>query len=287
MAKRKPVREGLDGTDRPVAAVGPGLAGLEDPPPKKMPRKPSKLRQLLNKPKKAQPDPAVEEAVVPPQRPQRRLNLDPGVLVQDEGHAKEDKGKDLIDNLFAAAFDRWLKKEEANKGVAAIAQVVSFIQSGRSLKELDAELIPLLSEQASKSHILQATMYNHQMERVALHWSARWDLERSLWEDLRAQKLTPREKIALLELSTREAKEAAAYINNASAEFKPMTEVEPTIEKAGKHSASKAAADKKKEFEGTTPQGREIIRRMTFKAKQAADKIVEAALKETTKPDGT
>jgi hypothetical protein len=253
-------------------------------PPKKPFSKPSKLRKLLSKPRKAKLDEAVEEAVVPPQRPERRLNLDPGVLMQGEVQAEEAKGKDkdLIDNLFAQAFDRWLKKEEANKGVAAIAQVVSFIQSGRSLKELDTELIPLLSEQASKSHILQATMYNHQMERVALHWSARWDLERSLWEDLRAQKLTPREKIALLELSTREAKEAAAYINNASAEFKPMTEVEPTIEKAGKHSASKAAAEKKKEFEGTTPQGREIIRRMTFKAKQAADKIVEAELDKKT-----
>lgn len=255
-------------------------------PPKKRFVKPSKLRKLLAKPKKAKPNEAVEEVIVPPvPQQERRLNLPPPDQVL--GPAEEGKNADLIDNLFAAAFDRWMKKEEANKGVAAIAQVVSFIQSGRSLKELDSELVPLLSEQQSKSNILQAMMYNHQMERVALHWSARWDLERSLWEDLRAQKLTPREKIALLELSTKEADKAAEYINKANDEFKPMSEVEPTIEKAGKHSASKAAADKKKEFEGTTPQGREIIRRMTFKAKQAADKMVEDALKEPPKPDGT
>lgn len=268
-------------------APQPGSPAPEQP--KKMPRKPSKVRQLLTKAaKQKQQDAVVEEAVVPPPRQERRLNFpDPAQVLGPNEEAKAGKDKDLIDNLFAAAFDRWLKKEEANKGVAAIAQVVAFIQSGRSLKELDSELIPLLSEQQSKSNILQATMYNHQMERVALHWSTRWDLERSLWEDLRAQKLTPREKIALLELSTREAKEAAAYINDANADFKPMSEVEPTIEKAGKHSASKAAAEKKKEFEGTTPQGREIIRRMTFKAKQAADKIVEEALKEPPKPDGT
>ena len=270
----------------------PKTAPPGSPPPeqpkKKMPRKPSKVRQLLTKPAKPNlPDEAVEEAVVPPPRQERRLNFpDPEQVLAPEAEGKG-KDKDLIDNLFAAAFDRWLKKEEANKGVAAIAQVVSFIQSGRSLKELDAELVPLLSEQQSKSNILQATMYNHQMERVALHWSARWDLERSLWEDLRAQKLTPREKIALLELSTREAKEAAAYINDANADFKPMSEVEPTIEKAGKHSASKAAADKKKEFEGTTPQGREIIRRMTFKAKQAAEKLVAAELAKVKETDGT
>jgi hypothetical protein len=263
----------------------------ENQPPNPEPLKrrgrgqPCKVRQQLAKP----PKKPRNIAVPPPVDPATPLlNLDPGVLMQEEGQVHEaGADKDILDGLFAKAFDRWMKKEEANKGVSAIAKVVSHIQSGRSLKELEAELVPLLSEQQSKSSLLQATMYNHQMERVALHWSSRWDLERSLWEDLREQKLTPREKIALLTLSTREAKDAAEYINKANGAFTPMTEVEPTIEKAGKHSASRALTDKKKEFEGTTPQGREIIRRFTFKAKQAADKLVAAELDKEKKPGGT
>jgi hypothetical protein len=281
MAKPKPVREGLCGGDSPILPSGPGLVGEEARPLKRKRGKPSKIKAALAKPPKKprKPDPAVEAADIPPL--DRPLNLHQENAVDEEGG-----DKDILDGLFAKAFDRWMKKEEADKGVSAIAKVVSFIQSGRSLKELEAELVPLLSEQASKSNLLQATMYNHQMERVALHWSSRWDLERSLWEDLREQKLTPREKIALLKLSTVEAKDAADYINKASGQFTPMTEVEPTIEKAGKHSASKALAEKKKEFEGTTPQGREIIRRFTFKAKQAAEKLVSAELDKEKKTDG-
>jgi len=235
----------------------------------------SKFRQLVAQPPKLpkKPNPAIE-AIDVPQPPQA------------EAEPNDDSNKDILDGLFYKAFERWISDEDANKGVSAIAKVVSYIQAGKSLKELDAELIPLLSEQQAKSHILQAMMYNHQMERIALHWSSRWNLERSLWEDLNAKNLTPREKIALLQIATREAKDAAAYINGASTPFTPMTEVEPTIEKAGKHSASKALADKKKEFEGTTPQGREIIRRFTFKAKQAASRIVDTELSNEKKSDG-
>jgi hypothetical protein len=278
MAKQKPVREGLDGTDRPVAAVGPGLAGLEDPPPKKNHGRPSKVRANIAKPPKK---PRVKAP--PPEEPpaDRVLGLQPEAVL-----GADDSQKDIIDNLFSKAFDRWVKRDEANRGVDAIAKVVSFIQSGRSLKEMDAELVPILSEQASKSSILQAVMFNHQMERVVLYWDARWRLERDLWEDLRGQKLTPREKLALLALASKEAKESADYINRANGAFTPMTEVEPTIERAGKHSATKALAAKKQEFEGTTPQGREIIRRLTFKAKQAAAKIVDKELDNGNKPDG-
>ena len=205
--------------------------------------------------------------------------------MQGEAEPMDSSSADIIDGLFSKAFDRWIKRDEANKGVDAIAKVVSFIQSGRSIKELESDLVPLLSEQASKANILQAVMFNHQMERVVLYWDARWRMERDLWEDLREQKLTPREKLALLQLASKEAKEAAAYINATTGAFTPMTEVEPTIEKAGKHSSSAALAIKKKEFEGTTPQGREIIRRFTFKAKQAADKLINEALAKENKPN--
>jgi hypothetical protein len=246
------------------------------PPPKKTKGKQSRFQKMVATPPKKPLIPPPPPVVAPP------LVAD----LQPEAVLGEGTQKDIIDNLFNRAFDRWTKREEANQGVGAIAEIVSFIQSGRSLRELEAKLIPLLSEQQAKTNILQAAMYNHQMERIALHWENRWILERDLWMDLREQKLTPREKLALLAFSTKEAKDAAAYINGANVEFRPMKEVEPTIEQAGKHSASKVISDKKKEFEGTTPQGREIIRRMTFKAKVAADQIVDKELAKEAKPDG-
>lgn len=195
---------------------------------------------------------------------------------------EDESEKNILDNLFKKSFERYAKNQEANRGVDAIGDVVGHIQSGASMKDLEERLTPLLSEQSSKTTILQAVMFNHMMELVALHWDMRWHLMRDLWQDLKSQKLSAMEKLALLKLADKCADKAASYINNQSNQFSPMTEVDGTMERASKNVIDSAKKIRAKEMEGTTPQGREIIRRLTFKAKQAADTLVEKALKPDT-----
>jgi hypothetical protein len=271
--KDVPVREGLDGTDRPAAPTGPGLAGAEDPPNKKkrkyVRKGQSKFREQL------------APHTPPPVPPPRVLDLDPtGLAAEAEGTTE----KEILNTLFSDAFKRYTKRQEADKGVEAIADVVSRIQSGAPMKELESTLTPLLSGQSSKTTILQAVMFNHMMELVALHWDMRWHLMRELWADLRMQKLKPLEKLALLKIADQCADKAAAYINEQNPTFTPMTEIDATMERASKHSADQEKRARSKDMEGTTPQGREIVRRLTFKATQAADKIVSGSLKNTPEP---
>ncbi|MHC4332497.1 MAG: hypothetical protein ACYSUV_01955 [Planctomycetota bacterium] len=236
----------------------------------------------------------------PPQPPpgaQRRLALKPEeILAGVEAHNADageqntdEKGpkteKDILNNLFSQAFARWTKRSESNRGVESIAEVVSHIQGGTSLKEMQDNLSQVLGEQQSKATLLQATMFNHQMERVALHWDMRWQLERDLWQDLREQKMNVAEKLALLKLSCCEAEKSADYINDHSTSFTPLQEVEPVVERASKPATDKDRVAQRKEFEGTTPQGREIIRRMTAKAKSVSEKIVEKAKEDGTNPN--
>lgn len=264
-----PGREGLDGTDRPSMPTGPGLSGVEDPRPHKKKRKYVRKGQSALKAKFTSNTP-------PPVPPPRTLNLDPTDLAAAEEGTTE---KEILNNLFSKAFERYTKRQEANRGVDAIAEVVSRIQSGESMKDLEGKLTPLLSEQSSKTTILQAVMFNHMMELVALHWDMRWHLMRELWADLRLQKLKPLEKLALLKLADQCADKAADYINDQNPTFAPLTDVDATMERASKHSVEQAKRARSKDMDGTTPQGREIVRRLTFKAGQAADRIVSSALK--------
>jgi len=271
MAKPKKTsgREGLDGTDRPTPPPGPGLEGAGDQPP------PKKKRQYKRKGNSAFKSQLTGPLNPPPVPQARTLNLDPTELAAEGETSTE---REILNNLFSKAFERYTKRQESHRGVDAIADVVSHIQSGASMKELEGKLTPILSEQSSKTTILQAVMFNHMMELVALHWDMRWHLLRELWEDLRMQKLKPLEKLALLKLADQCADKAAGYINEQSNNFQPMTEVDATMERASKNATDDSRKKRAKEMEGTTPQGREIIRRLTFKAKQAADKIVEQAL---------
>jgi hypothetical protein len=264
---------------RPDAALHGEKPAMPGDQPQGAPVKPKKKRLYKRKGQSVLKAQLTGQVSPPPVPPPRTLNLDPAVL---ETEGVDGSEKKIIEGLFSKAFERYTKRKEANRGIEAIADVVSHIQSGASMKDMEEKLTPLLSEQSSKTTILQAVMFNHMMELVALHWDMRWHLMRELWEDLREQKLKPVEKLALLKLADQQAERAANYINNQNPTFQPMTEVDSTMERASKQAVDTAKRRNSKELEGTTPQGREIVRRLTFKAKQAADKIVESALAKPT-----
>ena len=192
---------------------------------------------------------------------------------------RQETGKSIIERLFTKAFERWSKNQEASKGIELIAEVVSRIQAGQSFKEMETALAPVLNEQQAKTNLLQAVMFNHQMERVVLHWDMRWKLERDLWQDLAQQRLSSMEKLTLLGLVSKEAHNAAAYVNTHNPDFHPMTEVEPTLEQASAPALAKERAEIRADLEGTTPQGMEMLRRFTAKAKKRADELVDAVLR--------
>lgn len=221
----------------------------------------------------------------PPYETQPRLHLAPEEILADDTADLPKNDKEVLNKLFGQAMERWTKKKDASKGVELISDVVSRIQSGQPLSDLQVNLGPLLNEQSAKASVVQSAILNHQLERLALHFDMRWFLERDLWQELREMKLNAAEKLVLLKLSCIEADKAAEYINNANPNFQLPQDIEATVDKATKSVSTQATALNRKEFEGTTPQGREVIRRLTFKAKQAANKIIETKKTNGTKSD--
>jgi len=215
-------------------------------------------------------------------KPPRLVNLNAVEEVEREEAAPKTE-KAMLDQMFTRAFKRYADKGKANRGVELMAAVVDKIQSGESFKELEKDLLSVLSEQKSKTNVLQGVMLNHHLELAALFTDMRWQLMRDMWEDLKTQKLQPMERLALLKLACNEAEKAEAYINSSSP-YVPAGEAHPLLDKADRPSQEKRHLEQRQELEGTTPQGREAIRRMSFKAKEAAAKIVENIAKASATP---
>lgn len=221
-----------------------------------------------------------------PPKPPRVVNAAAVEEVEREEANAPKTEKAMLDQMFTRAFQRYADKGKANRGVELMAAVVDKIQSGESFKALEQDLLSVLSEQRSKTNVLQGVMLNHHLELAALFTDMRWHLMRDMWEDLKTQKLQPMERLALLKLACNEAEKAEAYINSSSP-YEPAGEAHPLLEKADKPSQEKRNVEMRQTLEGTTPAGREVIRRLTFKAKEAAAKLAVGASKSTEKSNGS
>lgn len=172
-------------------------------------------------------------------------------------------------------------------GMELIQSISLQIQTGQPLKILEALTEKFLGEITAKTHIWQTALAYHDIfERGALYAQSRWYLEKSLYEDLVKNILTPAEKLALLQMCVRETDK----IKEGAARF------QGSLESSGKGSAGDIAvsterADRTlekvddptvKHLAGTSSTGRELARRLLDTAGKNAEKIVADALAKPT-----
>lgn len=158
------------------------------------------------------------------------------------------------------------------------------IQTGQPLKLLEAETEKFLGEFTAKSHIWKTALAYHDIfERGALYVQARWILEKNLWEDLVNSRLSPAEKLALLQLCIKESdkiKEGASKTQDdmESAGKGTTGDISSTTERADR-TLDKTTDPTVKHLDGTSPVGRELARRLLDTAGKNAEKIVADAIK--------
>ena len=191
----------------------------------------------------------------------------------------------LLEILFARALrNRTDTKPGDDPGMAMLQALAHQVQTGQPLKDIENVVVPHLGEMSAKIHLfLNAMAYHNMFERGSLLSLARWTLEKSLWEDLIQQKLSPIEKLALLQLAIKEMDKVQDNIGD----------FQGTLDKGGKGTASdiesatqrsdktlqKIADPAAKLLDGTSATGRELARRILHQAGQNAEKIVEDTLK--------
>ena len=156
------------------------------------------------------------------------------------------------------------------------------IQTGQPLKDIEDVVVPHLGEMTSKLHLVLATTAYHNIERGSLYTLARWTLEKSLWEDLINQKLTPDEKLCLLQLAIRESDKIQGNLQGYLASLEKsgkgnVSDIETAVDKPDR-ALSRAEDLSSRELDGTSAVGRELARRILDRAGKASEKLVEKAI---------
>lgn len=216
--------------------------------------------------------PPVAAQVPPPPRP-------PPDAPVVEGSVLETAAAKMLHNRVSTP-------SSADTGMELIQAISHLIQTGQPLKSLEASTEKFLGEITAKTHIWQTALAYHDIfERGALYAQARWGLEKSLYDDLVNNRLTPQEKLALLQMCVRETdkiKEGAArYQGNMEDTGKGSAgDIAGSTERADR-TLEKVDDPTVKHLAGTSSTGRELARRLLDTAGKNAEKIVADALAKT------
>ena len=207
-----------------------------------------------------------------------------------QGPSKPREGEpegNVLEVLFARAMRNRSDTKPANDpGMAMMQALAHQVQTGQPISQIEDIVVPHLGEMSSKIHLWRNALAYHDMfERGALITLARWTLEKSLWDDLINNRLSPTEKLALLNLAVKESDKIASglgdYQKNLESGGKgTVADIAMAAEKVDRQS-SKVEDPTSKDLEGTSAVGRELARRMLNRAGKASEKIIDEALGET------
>lgn len=174
-------------------------------------------------------------------------------------------------------------KPADDPGIAMQQAITHLFQSAKPIKDIEDIVLPHLSEMSSKIHLVRSTNAYHQIERGALYNLVRWTLEKLLWEDLINNKLTPAEKLCLLQLAIKEADKIQDFLGGYQHDLEKggkgsSADVEAAREKSDR-ALTKIEDPTSKDLDGTSAVGRELARRVLERAGKAAEALVTETLK--------
>ncbi len=145
--------------------------------------------------------------------------------------------------------------------------------SGSSLGPFKADFVKLFSTLDEKNALFEAMHLLYEKHRLFPLLKARAHVTSYLIKCAQRQDLTPAEALAFYKIFGDESASIRASLKEFSAA--PLKDVEALLEKIDSNDAGNLR-DLVKQFAGTTPQGREIIRRVFYELKLKVDKAQAA-----------
>lgn len=157
----------------------------------------------------------------------------------------------------------------ASQALAVAAEVIPRFVQGKPTAQIKEKVAKVASAVDEKYKVLGSIVDSHMQERYLLHANMRWDLEQSLYRDLQADSLPALAKVAIYKM-VRE--EAALMEKIIRAGANPLQDVQNALEKVDTVQKQTPGAMAKR-LEGTTPQGREVARRLAAQAAALSKKL--------------
>ena len=140
---------------------------------------------------------------------------------------------------------------------------------GSNLGPLKDEFVKLFSSLDEKNALCEAMLLLYEKQRLFPLLMARAHITSNLIKCAEREDLTPAEELAFFKIFGDEVTSIRESLKEFSAA--QLKDVEALLEKIDSNDAGNLR-DLAKQFEGTTPQGREIIRRVLYKLKEELEK---------------
>jgi hypothetical protein len=141
--------------------------------------------------------------------------------------------------------------------------------AGKPTAQIKDRVSKVAGSVEDKYKILGSIVESHTMERYLLHARMRWDLEQSIFRNLVADELDPMTKVALYKMVLSETSLMEKIIRQGANPTQDLQGLAEKIDAVQKQTPGDLA----RRLEGTTPQGREIARRVVAQAQQLSRKL--------------
>lgn len=142
-----------------------------------------------------------------------------------------------------------------------LSDVVNGIRTGGSLEGFKSEINKLISNQEDRAELIDNLMLTHQYDRLIRYVKARAYLESYLIACVQRQDLSPTEALAFMKIVMTETETISNRIKSGGTNVNDLMSL---INKAD-FTTQINEADLAKKFSDTTPQGREIVRRLAHR----------------------
>lgn len=142
-----------------------------------------------------------------------------------------------------------------------LQQVIDGFQTGKSIAGLGDKLAQLTSNQEQRSELINALVLSHDYSRLAKYMAVRSKLEDDLLAAASRDDLTASERVIMLKLVSDEAELISQRVQSSSTGIKDMVSLMNKVDYAlqvGEHNL-------RSQYAKTTPQGREIVRRLAVR----------------------
>lgn len=154
--------------------------------------------------------------------------------------------------------------------LSVLQQVVEGFSNGTSLAHLSEQINQLISNQEQRAELISSLVMSHEYQRLVKYLAVRAHLEDQLIESALRDDLSVSERIMLLKLVGDETQSTANKVQAGSTTVKDilglMNKVDYKLQLGERSLGSK--------FKKTTPQGREIVRRVAFQLQRTIRETV-------------
>jgi hypothetical protein len=139
--------------------------------------------------------------------------------------------------------------------------VVDSIKSGKSITDSHVQIASLINNQEERAKLLDTLLLTHDYDRLVNFLYARKQLEQLLLSAAMRGDLTPTEQLAFMTIVLKETETISQRIRAGANSEKDIMSLLNKVD----YTMQVSESDSLKKFKDTTPQGREIIRRLAHR----------------------